>query len=151
MMDDENTTPLTTSASLSVPARPTLEGLEERSRARDAKRAAAFHALLIGATVEQGRERIVAALTAFGELVDEPRPTRHPVRFWENGRHPLEILIAPQWFVRTLDDVDIWLARGDELAWHPPAMRQRYVDWVQGLAADWNISRQRFFRVPFPV
>jgi valyl-tRNA synthetase len=30
-------------------------------------------------------------------------------------------------------------------------MRARYEAWVEGLTGDWNISRQRFFGVPFPV
>jgi valyl-tRNA synthetase len=30
-------------------------------------------------------------------------------------------------------------------------MRVRYQNWVEGLAGDWNITRQRFFGVPFPV
>ena len=30
-------------------------------------------------------------------------------------------------------------------------MVHRYEAWVEGLTGDWNISRQRFFGVPFPV
>ena len=30
-------------------------------------------------------------------------------------------------------------------------MRVRYENWVNGLIGDWNITRQRYFGVPFPA
>ncbi len=35
--------------------------------------------------------------------------------------------------------------------WWPEFMRVRYENWVNGLQGDWNITRQRFFGVPFPA
>ena len=118
---------------------------------RDPDRAERTHRQLVGLTVSQARRRVAELLDDAGLLRGEPVPTRHPVRFWENGARPLEIIVSPQWFVSVLDRTDTWQQRGQQLAWHPGAMRQRYVDWVEGLNADWNISRQRYFGVPFPV
>jgi valyl-tRNA synthetase len=53
--------------------------------------------------------------------------------------------------VATLAHRDELLRRGEELHWHPDFMKHRYKSWVEGLNVDWNISRQRFFGVPFPV
>jgi valyl-tRNA synthetase len=110
----------------------------------------AYHELE-GRTVAQARSRIVELLAEAGALDGAPRPIRHPVKFYERGEHPLEIVASRQWFVRTLELRERLIERGRELRWHPPHMRHRYEAWVEGLSGDWNISRQRFFGVPFPV
>ncbi|MBU6494829.1 MAG: valine--tRNA ligase [Acidobacteria bacterium] len=106
---------------------------------------------LQGRTVSQVRTAIVEALSASGDLVGEPRPLTHPVKFYEKGERPLEIVTSRQWFVRTLDHRADLLRRGEELDWQPDFMRHRYRSWVEGLNTDWNISRQRYFGVPLPV
>ena len=99
----------------------------------------------------QARTRIVELLSESGALIGEPKPIQHPVKFYERGDRPLEIVSSRQWYVRTIALRERLLERGRELRWHPPHMRQRYESWVEGLNGDWNISRQRFFGVPFPV
>ena len=109
------------------------------------------YAPLKGLSVRQAQRRIVELLGESGDLLGEPRPITHPVKFFEKGDRPLEIVSSRQWFVRTLPLRERLLARGEELQWHPPYMAHRYRSWVEGLTSDWNISRQRFFGVPFPV
>jgi len=105
---------------------------------------------LSGKTLKQAQARIVELLTEGGLVEGEPRPITHPVKFWENGTRPLEIVTSHQWFIR-YPDKDVLLARGKELAWWPDFMRVRYENWVNGLQGDWNVTRQRFFGVPFPA
>jgi valyl-tRNA synthetase len=116
---------------------------------------ATAYSRLAGKTVFSAREEIVAMLREAGLLDGEPTPITHPVKFYENGDRPLEIVTSSQWYIRNggrdLDLRDILRARGAELDWHPSYMRTRYENWVDGLTGDWLISRQRYFGVPFPI
>jgi valyl-tRNA synthetase len=110
----------------------------------------AAYAELAGKNVKQAQRRIVEMLADAGDLVEAPRPIEHSVKFWENGTRPLEIITNQQWFVKYPPKEEI-LARGKELQWWPEYMHVRYENWTKGLIGDWNITRQRYFGVPFPV
>ncbi|RZS66245.1 valyl-tRNA synthetase [Agromyces ramosus] len=115
----------------------------------------AAYAELAGKTTFSAKQAVVEQLRASGDLLGEPKAITHPVKFYEKGDRPLEIVSTRQWYIvngardeglqRTL------LERGREIDWHPDFMRVRYENWVSGLSGDWLISRQRFFGVPIPV
>jgi valyl-tRNA synthetase len=119
----------------------------------DAGRAA--YAELAGKTVFSARQRIVELLRESGELIGDPKPIEHPVKFFERGDKPLEIVSTRQWYISNggRDEAlrDKLLAAGRAIDFHPDFMRVRYENWVGGLSGDWLISRQRFFGVPIPI
>ena len=117
----------------------------------DPARAQQHYDQLANLSAVKARARIVELLRESGDLLGDPKPITHAVKFYEKGDRPLEIVTSRQWFIKTMDYRERLLQRGREIDWHPPYMRTRYENWVNGLAGDWCISRQRFFGVAFPV
>ena len=116
---------------------------------------AELFAELAGKTIFSAKEIMVAALQASGDMIGDPKPIVHPVKFFEKGDKPLEIVSTRQWYIRNGGkDEDLagrLISLGKDLKFHPDFMRVRLENWINGLNGDWLISRQRYFGVPIPI
>ena len=129
--------------------------IEEMPEAITSDAGKAAYSELVGKTVFSAKQRVVELLKESGDMVGEPKPITHDVKFFEKGDKPLEIVSTRQWYIRNggRDAAlrDRLIALGKDLNFVPDFMRVRFENWVNGLTGDWLISRQRFFGVPIPV
>ena len=129
--------------------------ISEAPEAINSEAGLAAYAEIAGKTTFSAKQRMVELLQESGDMVGEIKPITHPVKFFEKGDKPLEIVSTRQWYIRNggRDQAlrERLIALGKDLNFVPDFMRVRYENWVNGLTGDWLISRQRFFGVPIPV
>ncbi|UCD97613.1 MAG: valine--tRNA ligase [Chloroflexota bacterium] len=121
-----------------------IQAIDRSGRLTDA--AGEFKGLL----GNEAREAIKARLEREGLLLSRQR-TSQIVPVHERCDTPVEFLMSKQWFIRLLDFKGEFIKAGEKIEWHPEHMKSRYQNWVENLAWDWCISRQRYFGIPFPL
>ncbi len=103
-----------------------------------------------GLKVKQAREKILEDLKS-KNLIKEQKQIVHAVNCHDKCGTPIEFVSTKQWFIKVLDKKKKLIDLGKKIKWYPEYMQKRYINWVQGLEWDWNISRDRHFGIPIPV
>jgi len=103
-----------------------------------------------GMPVAEARKAIIEDMRTQGILVKQEELDQNIGTCWR-CHTPVEFLKVPQWFIRSLEFRDKVLQMIDQIDWHPEFMKVRIQNWVNSLAWDWVVSRQRFFATAIPL
>lgn len=103
-----------------------------------------------GLKIKEARKQIIEDLQSKGYIV-KIEELEHEVQTHERCGKEVEYTVMNQWFIDIMNHKEDFLRIGDEINWYPAHMKNRYEEWVNNVAWDWCISRQRYFGVPFPV
>ncbi len=103
-----------------------------------------------GMAVADARKAIIDDMKVQGLLVRQ-EPLEQNIGTCWRCHTPIEFLKVPQWFVKSVEFKEQVLQKVDEIVWKPDFMKVRIKDWIESLAWDWVVSRQRYFATAIPL
>ena len=103
-----------------------------------------------GMSVGDARKAIIEDMRGKGLLVKQEELDQSVGNCWR-CHNAIEFLKVPQWFIKSLEFKGRILEMIDRIVWNPEFMKIRIQNWVNSLAWDWVVSRQRYFATAIPL
>ncbi len=103
-----------------------------------------------GLRVREARKYIVEDLKREGLLVKEEEYV-HEIPVCWRCKTPVEIIHEREYFLKQLEFKEELKKVVQQMKFYPEEHRRKLLDWIDAVAADWPISRSRFYGTEIPL